>query len=216
MDRIPKAFVGAHEFAGRLGRGSSRSRFVSVERTRRPVTQGLHLVRARQSDLSPYIDLLEAIAEWLAVRGVRQYAPGAFRASRLYFSESIERGEVHWASIDDARVGAVRLLKEDSIAWPDVRDGEAIYVNNLVVHRDWGHRGVGLRILEWAKREARAMGKVFLRLDCVADNQFLRRYYADAGFLDRGEIEARYPDPFGTMRLQRYERRLRRDPDAGL
>ena len=34
------------------------------------------------------------------------------------------------------------------------------------------------------------MGKVFLRLDCVADNQFLRRCYTAAGFLDRGEIEA--------------------------
>ena len=182
----------------------------------RAVTQRLHLVRARRSDLSVYIDLLEAIAEWLAARGVRQYPPGAFRATHSYFGESIERGEVHWAYVDDARVGAVRLLNEDSIVWPDVHAGEAIYVNNLVVHRDWSHQGVGLRILEWAKREGRAMDKVFLRLDCVADNQFLRRYYADAGFLDRGEIAARYPDPFGTMRLQRFEKRLRLDSDPGL
>lgn len=176
--------------------------------------QRLHLAKARQSDLIPYIDLLEATAEWLAKRGVWQYTPGAFRATRPYFGESIKRGEVHWAYIGDARVGAVRLLKEDSIVWPDVRPGEAIYVNSLVVDRDWGNRGLGLRILERAKQEARALGKIFVRLDCVASNEFLRRYYADAGFSDRGEIEAQYPDPVGTIRLQRYEERLRLEPDA--
>ena len=181
-----------------------------------PVTHGLALVRARPGDIGPYIDLLEAIAEWLTARGVRQYSPGAFLDARSYFATSIERGEVYWACIDDARVGAVRILTDDSIVWPDVRRGEAIYVYNLVVQRDWGHRRVGLRILKWAEREARAKGKPFLRLDCVADNQFLRQYYAGAGFLDRGEIEARYPHPFGTMRLQRFEKRVCADSDAGL
>ena len=177
--------------------------------------QGLHLVQAHRSDLCPYIDLLEAVAEWLAARGVRQYPPGAFRATSTYFGESIERGEVNWACIDGAHVGAIRLLNEDSTVWPDARVAEAIYVNNLVVHRDWRHRGVGSGILECAEREASVMGKVFLRLDCVADNQFLRRYYADAGFMDRGEIEARYPEPFGAMRLQRFEKCVSVDSHPG-
>ena len=181
-----------------------------------PATQGLTLVRARPRDIGPYIDLLEAIAEWLTARGVRQYSPGSFRDTRSYFATSIERGEVHWACFDSVRLGAVRLLSEDRMVWPDVRRGEAIYVNNLVVQRGWGHRGVGLRILEWVERDARAKGRLFLRLDCVADNQFLRRYYADAGFMDRGEIEARYPHPFGAMRLQRFEKRVSVDSDPGL
>ncbi len=52
------------------------------------------------------------------------------------------------------------------------------------------------------------MGKVFVHLDCVTDNRFLPQYYAEAGFLARGEVEARYPDPFGTMRLQLWESRV--------
>ena len=169
-------------------------------------------MKARPGDLGEYIDLLEAIAEWLAARGVRQYAPGSFRASRSYFAESIERGEVHWAHIDAERVGSVRLLDEDSLVWPDVDRDEAIYLYNLIVDRRWGHRGVGRRILASAERVARARRRVFLRLDCAADNRFLRQYYADEGFLARGEVDVRYPDPIGPMRLQRFEKRARVGP----
>lgn len=175
--------------------------------------QGLHLVKAHRGDLGRYINLLEAIAESLVARGVRQYTPGAFRATLTHFGKSIECGEVHYAYFEVARVGAVRLLKEDSIFWSDADIGEALYISNLVVHRDWSHRGVGAGILEWAKREAIAMGKFYLRLDWVADNQFLRRYYSDARFIDHGEVEARYSDPFGTVRLQRFERRVNVDSD---
>ena len=172
------------------------------------MTDRLHLVRALPSDLSQYIDLLEAIADWLVARGVRQYTPDSFRASRPYFAESIGRGEVHWAHIDAERVGSVRMLNEDPLVWPDAPKNDATYLYNLVVYRLWGHRGVGRHILERAEREARARRKVFLRLDCAVDNQFLRQYYADAGFLARGEIEVRYPDPIGRMHLQRFEKRV--------
>ena len=60
------------------------------------------------------------------------------------------------------------------------------------------------------------MGMVYLPLDCVADNGFLYRYYADAGFMDRGVIEAWYADPFGKMRLLRFDRCVGADSDSGL
>jgi hypothetical protein len=40
----------------------------------------------------------------------------------------------------------------------------------------------------------------------VADNRFLREYCGQAAFEDRGEIEARFPSPVGTLRLRRYEK----------
>ena len=39
----------------------------------------------------------------------------------------------------------------------------------------------------------------YLRLDCVPGNMFLRRYYEDAGFVARGEIDAVYPGLAGEM-----------------
>lgn len=178
------------------------------------MTDRLQIARARRSDLDAYIDLLEEIAEWLAARGIRQYLPGTFRASRAYFAESIRRGEVHWAFVDDTMVGAVRLLNEDAVVWPEVPEGESVYVYNLVVRRDRARRELGVRILDWAERETQAMGRIFLRLDCYADNAFLRRYYANAGFLACGEVDARYPAPVGTIRLQRYEKRVHPVPAA--
>jgi hypothetical protein len=43
-------------------------------------------------------------------------------------------------------------------------------------------------------------GRALLRLDCVASNDFLRRYYAAAGFSERGEARLR------ELRLRRFER----------
>jgi hypothetical protein len=50
------------------------------------------------------------------------------------------------------------------------------------------------------------VGKKYIRLDCFANNAVLRKYYEDAGYESCGEIDACYP--FGTIRLQRYQKRL--------
>ena len=73
-----------------------------------------------RSDIGPYIDLLEAIAEWLMARGVRQYAPGAFRDTRSYFATSIERGEVCWAGGGADRGDAHTQATNDDGARPDL------------------------------------------------------------------------------------------------
>ena len=61
-------------------------------------------------------------------------------------------------------------------------------------------RGLGAQLLAWALAEAAARGRALLRLDCVASNDFLRRYYAAAGFRERGEVA------LGELRLTRFER----------
>ena len=40
-------------------------------------------------------------------------------------------------------------------------------------------------------------------------DHFLRGYYVQAGFEERGEIDAPFPAPVGTLRLLRYERQVR-------
>jgi hypothetical protein len=53
-----------------------------------------------------------------------------------------------------------------------------------------------------------ALGRTCVRLDCFAENTFLRQYYTRAGFVDRGEIDAQFPALIGTLRLRRYEKRI--------
>jgi GNAT superfamily N-acetyltransferase len=169
------------------------------------MTHRLRITSAQTADLERYIDLLEDIQDWLRMRNLTPLPPAIHRDSADYYGESIRRGEVYFAYLDDKAVGSLRLVSEDSIVWPDANDN-ALYLYNLVVLRDWSGQNIGQQMLAWAEKQARLASKPYLRLDCFAFNLALRTYYERAGYADRGEIEASYP--FGVLRLQRYEKRL--------
>jgi len=168
----------------------------------------LRIVSAQSGDLGRYIDLLEEVADWLVQRGIDQWQPGSFRLSMDYYAESITKGEVHLVFSGEALVGTLRMLLREPIVWPEIAEDDAVYVYNLAVRRQWANQELGARLLEWAGHRASAAGRRWVRLDCMADNAFLRRYYTQAGFEDRGEIDAHFPAPIGTLRLRRYERRI--------
>lgn len=163
-------------------------------------------IRPAQADeLDLYIDFLAEIAEWVEGRGVGHVSASVYRDRKEFFSYSIARGEVYFGLIGDDVVGSLRLVAEDPIIWPQAGP-DALYIHNLMVRRACSGRGLGHELLAWAEQQTVTAGKTWLRLDCFASNSFLRAYYESAGFSDRGEIEAHYP--FGTLRLQRYEKRM--------
>ena len=167
-----------------------------------------NIVLARSDDLGRYLDLLEEVAEWLETRGIRQWPPGNFRRSADYYAASIKRHEVQLAFVGDELVGTLRLLLREPIVWPEVVEEDSIYVYNLAVRRTWAGQGLGGRLLEWAGSRAASLGKKCVRPDCITDNEFLRDYYTQAGFEERGEIEAQFPPPVGALWLRRYEKRI--------
>jgi len=169
----------------------------------------IRIVPARANDLGRYIDLLEEVADWLGARGIKQWRAGSFRLSAAYYAKSIELDEVKLAFVDDELVGTLRLLLREPVVWPEGVEDDAVYVYNLAVRRAWASKGLGTQMLEWAAERASAVGRRHVRLDCMADNQFLREYYVQAGFRERGEIDAPFPEPVGTLRLARYEKQIR-------
>ena len=174
----------------------------------------LSIVAAQSDDLGRYLDLLEEVANWLETRGIRQWPPGNFRRSADYYAESIKRQEVQMGFFGNELVGTLRVLLREPIVWPEVIEEDAIYVYNLAVRRAWANQGMGGRMLEWAGGRAASLGRKYVRLDCVTDNEFLRDYYTQAGFEERGEIEAGFPPPVGALRLRRYEKRICTDEAA--
>lgn len=168
----------------------------------------LRVVAAQDSDLRRYIDLLEEVAEWLEARGIKQWRPGNFRLSADYYAESIRLEEVQLALVGDELVGTLRLLLREPVVWPEIVEDDAVYVYNLAVKRAWADQHVGGRMLDWAADRAASLGRAWVRLDCVSDNGFLHHYYMRAGFEERGEMEAPFPAPVGTLRLRRYEKRV--------
>jgi ribosomal protein S18 acetylase RimI-like enzyme len=169
----------------------------------------LRVLPAQTDDLERYLDLLEETAEWLAARGIKQWPPGDFRRSAAYYAESIAHEEVQLAFADDELVGTLRLLLREPIVWPDIVEDDGVYVYNLAIRRTWADRGLGLQLLDWVSHRAASLGRRYVRLDCVSDNAFLREYYESAGFEDRGDIEALYPAPVGTLWLRRYQRAVK-------
>jgi ribosomal protein S18 acetylase RimI-like enzyme len=113
---------------------------------------------------------------------------------------------VFFGCLGDDVVGALRLVGNDGIVWPLATEDAALYLENLVVSRAWSNRGFGRLMLAWAEQQAAMAGKPCLRLDCFANNAILRKYYEDAGYSGRGEVDAQYT--FGTLRLQRYEKAI--------
>ena len=168
----------------------------------------MRVVAAQPSDLPRYLDLLEELADWLHSRGIEQWPRGRARNGHAYYAASIEKNEVHLAFNGDELIGALRLLQRDDIVWPEMKDDDALYLYNLAVRRTAAGQGIGRSLLEWAERQVARSGRMYLRLDCMPTNVFLRKYYEDAGFTTRGEVDAIYPEPVGLWRLRRYEKKV--------
>ena len=148
------------------------------------------------------------MTEWLERRGIKQWRPGVFQTSVDYFSESIRLKEVFFVFVEDELAGTLRLLQQDPIVWPEIDQDDALYIYNLAVRPAWTGKRLGCRLLDWAGEEVVSRGRTCLRLDCFADNDFLIDYYAQAGFINRGVVDATYPDPIGTLRLRRFEKQV--------
>ena len=162
------------------------------------------MAKAKARDLDVYIDLLETVAEWLHSRELSPLPKRIYRDSKDYYADSIARGEVYLAYMEKSLAGALRLVPNDGIVWQLVPVDTALYLENLLVSRVWSHLGLGREMLTWAERQAAMRGKTHLRLDCFAENTFLRAYYEGLGYAEMGQVSALYP--FGTLRLQRYEK----------
>ncbi len=145
------------------------------------IKSDIRIVRAQRVDLDRVLEILEEASRWLISKGLEtQWHPSpTFRRSIL---ENIDRGEVYVVKDLKATVGTVTLQWSDKKFWDDL-PLNAGYVHKLAIKRSYGGQMLGLRVLQWAEAKARAEGKRYLRLDCLAGNKTIREYYEKAGFI---------------------------------
>lgn len=141
----------------------------------------VELRRADAGQVDLVLEVLNDAARWLRGIGVQQW-PTAFSAPAV--SPAIEDGFTWLAMRDSQPIGTITLDWADSL-WPD--DGDAGYVHRLAVRRSAA--GLGADLLAWAVKQARAKGRLYLRLDCIASNQALRDCYERLGFVYGSEAE---------------------------
>lgn len=144
----------------------------------------LRYTLATPGDEAAVVSIYTEIGTWLhEKKGVtrqwfRQLPPADAR-------QFIDTGELYLAYLGDAPIGALRLTPEPDRLWHS-RPASALYLHSLAVRRAYAGRALGRAMLSWVEAQARAAGKARLRLDCMADNLTLRRYYTEAGYTPLG------------------------------
>ncbi|MEV6891007.1 GNAT family N-acetyltransferase [Kribbella sp. NPDC051137] len=141
--------------------------------------------RADADDLGVILALRTEASEWLAQRGVDQWAvawPNPEEQNRRILA-SIEAGET-WMVRDENEATMATLALDtfsDPRLWtPEEQADPAMYMHRLIVRRK--HAGLGTEIMDWACHRAHRLGLHWLRIDVWTDNTDLHNYYLHNGF----------------------------------
>jgi GNAT superfamily N-acetyltransferase len=151
-------------------------------------------------------EILETAASQGALEGRPSWRPGSFAApdsvgmSRL--RTDLERNSLYLVLLGNRAVATFSLLETDAIYWPSAGN-DALYLHRFAVRRDAA--GAGRRAVDWIVEEARRRGREYIRLDCLAENPGIRRYYERCGFaaVDETVID--------EVRFSLYEMRVTTD-----
>lgn len=153
--------------------------------------------------LPTILQILKEGAETLRARGIDQWqgwhAPDAERLA--WVQDGLDKGEFHFLEAEGQTIGMYRFLHEDELYWGP-QTVKARYVHSLAVRAAWGGLGIGTRLMEHLFEQAREEGAEVFRLDCLATNPALRRYYEALGFVAVGETGLR------GQRFTLFERKL--------
>lgn len=103
--------------------------------------------------------------------------------------DRLESQEVYLARRDATLIGTVTLQWSDSEVWGERgMDGSAGYVHGIAIRRSVGGMSVGDRLLQWVVERIRERGRNVARLDAMASNRALCRYYEERGFRPLGTV----------------------------
>jgi GNAT superfamily N-acetyltransferase len=141
-------------------------------------------IRAGGSEDAPILlDLFDEAVEWLVARGQPgQWGSEPFSATPERVA-AVERlageGRLFVAEQDGAPVGAL-IVGERMPYAPEAGEPE-LYVRLLITSRRRAGQGIGARLVERAREEARAAGVTLLRVDCYAAPGLVA-WYESQGF----------------------------------
>lgn len=141
---------------------------------------GIEFIRGESRHAEDVLKLLREAAGWMESKGINQWTPGQFSLQDVegYFSSR----EVYLA-MDGAEVAGMFTLQFSDIQyWGDRNDESYAYLHRLAVARTYRGGGLGGHMIRFAVRRARDLGCRGLRLDTVAHNIKLNRYYQSMGF----------------------------------
>jgi predicted N-acetyltransferase YhbS len=140
--------------------------------------------RAHSGDAETSAAIIEEVAAWGVSVGSPSWIPGSFTGPESVGMSRL-RGDIAAGSLyllwrGESAVATFSLLERDPIFWPGAGD-EALYLHRFAVRR--AAAGSGRHVVAWCLHEAQRRERSFVRLDCLAENPGIRRYYKRFGFV---------------------------------
>ena len=139
------------------------------------------VIPAAVDDIDTVLEILDGAAAWVKDHNLPHvWVPGGF--PRETFLDQISHGEVYVGWVDGKAAGTFVLQWSDVFWWGEMPP-DAGYVHKLAIRPAYAGQGIGREMLNWAETKARATGKKYLRLNCIAADKKIREYYENAGFI---------------------------------
>jgi GNAT superfamily N-acetyltransferase len=114
----------------------------------------------------------------------------------------IENDELFVAKLKGEIVGAMKLQEVDRHYWPDIPEGESLFLHRLAIKRSVSSLGMSGKLINWARDYTASMGKQYLRLDTGNELVRLCAFYESKGFVKHSIFNV------GTHYAARYEMKI--------
>jgi len=138
----------------------------------------LVLMRASLAETPLVLALLRESATWIKSKGLHQWEAYLGEKGPSLVEKRFSEGEVYLATLDKKPVATLCLQWQDSFIWDEKGlDQQAGYLHTLAVTRKLAGKKVGKQLMAWAEAAAAKHPRKYLRLDCMAENEGLFRYY---------------------------------------
>jgi GNAT superfamily N-acetyltransferase len=153
--------------------------------------------QAEIADMQSVSAILTEAALWLGKCGIPLWNVRDLSVECL--NEDVAAGCYFLAEVEGQSAGTLRYALEDTVSWPDARDGESAFIHRVAVRRDYAGGTVSTALLKWAVDRTKALSRQYLRLDCEISRIKLRRFYERFGFQYHSDLHV------GQYHVARYE-----------
>lgn len=150
------------------------------------MSDNFRFYQARPENIKMIDKLLKEAALWLKAKGSLQWNGILEGKDNHDTASAINRGEVFYGTLNDELVGMLilwdRQSEWDAALWGEDHGDDFFYLHRLNIKRDKAGKGNSHLMINAAKEYARKEQKKALRLDCIADNEFLNQMYLKEKF----------------------------------
>ena len=152
----------------------------------------IKISKCEKADLVKIGEVYDKVVEYLDAH--KNYPKWTYKEypSYGYAVQMYERGEQYKIEKDGVIIGAFVLNTDPAgnyakVKWGiDIPEGEYFILHALAIDYDYARQGIGKKVIEFCKNEARSRGIKAVRVDIVPDNAPAQNLYESCGFVNRG------------------------------